>query len=61
MDIKKTHEEKVQWEPHKKAVNKSWKQHPTKPRLYSYLPPISKTIQDEQDLWSTGWKAKTNS
>ena len=26
-------------------LNKSWKQHPTKQLLYSYLPPISKTIQ----------------
>ena len=25
--------------------NKSWKQHPTKLRLYSHLPPILKTIQ----------------
>ena len=26
-------------------LNKSWKQYPTKQQLYSYLPPISKTIQ----------------
>ena len=27
------------------VLNKSWKQHPTKQQLYSYLLPISKTIQ----------------
>ena len=26
------------------VLNKSWKQHPTKQQLYSYLPPISQTI-----------------
>ena len=26
-------------------LNKSWRQHPTRHQLYSYLPPISKTIQ----------------
>ena len=26
-------------------LNKSWKQHPTKPQLYGHLPPIMKTIQ----------------
>ena len=26
-------------------LNKSWRQHPTKPQLYSHLPPISKTIK----------------
>ena len=26
-------------------LNKSWRQHPTKHRLYSHLPPITKTIQ----------------
>ena len=26
-------------------LNKSWRQHPTKQQLYSYLPPIMKTIQ----------------
>ena len=25
-------------------LNKSWRQHPTKQQLYSYLPPITKTI-----------------
>ena len=29
-------------------LNKSWKQHSTKQQLYSYLPPISKTIQIRQ-------------
>ena len=26
-------------------LNKSWRQHPTKPQLYGYLPPIMKTIK----------------
>ena len=26
-------------------LNKSWKQHPTKPQLYGHLPPITKTIK----------------
>ena len=26
-------------------LNKSWRQHPTRHRLYGYLPPITKTIQ----------------
>ena len=26
-------------------LNKSWRQHPTKQKLYSYLPPIMKTIK----------------
>ena len=26
-------------------LEKSWKQHPTNPKLYGYLPPITKTIQ----------------
>ena len=26
-------------------LNKSWRQHPTKPQLYGYLPPITKTIK----------------
>ena len=26
-------------------LNKSWRQHPTKQQLYSYLPPITKTIK----------------
>ena len=26
-------------------LNKSWRQHPTKPQLYGHLPPIRKTIQ----------------
>ena len=26
-------------------LNKSWRQHPTKPQLYGHLPPITKTIQ----------------
>ena len=29
-------------------MNKTWKQHPTKQRLYSHLPPISKTIQERR-------------
>ena len=27
------------------VLNKSWRQHPTKPQLYGYLPAITKTIQ----------------
>ena len=26
-------------------LNKSWRQHPTRHQLYSYLPPITKTVQ----------------
>ena len=29
-------------------LNKSWRQHPTKPQLYGHLPPITKTIQVRQ-------------
>ena len=29
-------------------LNKSWKQHPTKQKLYGHLPPITKTIQVRQ-------------
>ena len=29
-------------------LNKSWRQHPTKHRLYGHLPPITKTIQVRQ-------------
>ena len=29
-------------------LNKSWRQHPTRHQLYSYLPPITKTIQVRQ-------------
>ena len=41
--------------------NKSWKQHPMKQQLYSHLLPISKTIQDEQDMWDTAREARMNS
>ena len=27
------------------VLNKSWRQHPTRPQLYGHLPPITKTIQ----------------
>ena len=30
------------------VLSKSWEQHPTKPQLYSHLPPITKTIQVRQ-------------
>ena len=30
-------------------LNKSWRQHPTRPQLYGHLPPIAKTIQ----VWRT--------
>ena len=42
-------------------LNKSWKQHPTKQQLYDRLPPISKTIQEEQDMRDTAEEARTNS
>ena len=29
-------------------LNKSWRQHPTKPHLYGHLPPITKTIEVRQ-------------
>ena len=29
-------------------LNRSWRQHPTKQQLYSYLPPITKTVQIRQ-------------
>ena len=29
-------------------LNKSWWQHPTKPQMYSHLPPIMKTIKVRQ-------------
>ena len=30
------------------ALNKSWKQHPTKKQLYGHLPPITQTIRERQ-------------
>ena len=41
------------------VLNKSWKQHPTKQQLYSYLFPISKTIQVQRTR-HTGhcWRSK---
>ena len=40
-------------------LNKSWKQHPTKQRLYCHLPPISKTVQTRRTRY-TGhfWRSK---
>ena len=35
------------------VLNKSWRQHPTKQQLYSYLPPITKTIKDDPDMRDT--------
>ena len=35
------------------VLNKSWKQQPTKQQLYSNLPPILQTIQDEQNMQGT--------
>ena len=29
----------------REILNKSWRQHPTRPQLYGHLPPITKTIQ----------------
>ena len=42
-------------------LNKSWKQHPTKQLLYGHLPPITKTILDELDMWDTAGEVGTNS
>ena len=42
-------------------VLKSKKQYPTKQQLYSHLPPILKTIQDEQDMPNTAGEARRNS
>ena len=41
-------------------LNKSWRQHPTK--LYSHLPPITKTIKvNEPDMQDTAGEAETSS
>ena len=32
-------------------LNESYWQHPTKQLLYGHLPPITKTIKDEPDIW----------
>ena len=53
LDSDKIFGEKARWELHKISTcsfEKSLKQNPTKPPLYSHLPPISQTIQDEQDI-----------
>ena len=42
-------------------LNKSWRQHPTKPQLYGHLPPISKTMLDEPDTQDTAGEAETSS
>ena len=42
------------------VLNKSRKQHPTKQQLYGHLFPISKTIQDEQDMVGTAVVTSTN-
>ena len=34
-------------------LNKAWRQQSTKLQLYSHLPPISKTIKDESEMWDT--------
>ena len=41
------------------ALNKSWRQHPTKQLLYGHLPPITKTIQ--LDMQHTAGEVRTNS
>ena len=41
------------------VLNKSWKQHSTKQQQYGYLPPISQTIQNEQDTPDTTREVKT--
>ena len=64
MESDKTHREKARWELQKMLqtiLNKYWTQHPTKQQLYSYLPSISKTIQDEKDIWDTTGGLRTNS
>ena len=43
------------------VLNNSWKQHPTKQQLYSYLTSISQAIKDEQDIQGTVKETKMNS
>ena len=44
-------------------LNKSWKQHPTKPQLYGQLPPPSRKLSklDEPDMQDIAGEAGTNS
>ena len=40
-------------------LNKSWRQHPTRHRLYGHLPPITKTIQARQTRHTRHcWRSK---
>ena len=40
-------------------LNKSWRQHPTKKKLYSHLPPITKTIQVRRTrLAGHSWRSR---
>ena len=40
-------------------LNKSWRQHPTKPQLYGHLPPIAKTIQVRRTKYAGHcWRSK---
>ena len=36
-------------------LNKSWWQHPSKHKLYGYLPPITKTIQVRRNRYAGHW------
>ena len=55
------HREKAWWEWHKNvALNKCWKQNPTKQQLYSHLPPISQTIQTKQNMQGTAREVRIN-
>ena len=45
------------------ALNKSWKQHPTKKQLYGHLPPITQTIRERRTrhaghCWEKKWTNK---
>ena len=43
-------------------LNKSWRQHPTRDKLYGHLPSITKTTKsDEPDTQDTAGKARTSS
>ena len=43
------------------VLNESWMKHPTKQQLYGYIPPISQTIQDKQNMRDTAAEVRMNS
>ena len=55
--LKKMFDENYTRMPHA-VLKKSWKQYPTKKQLYGHFPPISQTIQDEQDMLTQLGKQK---